>query len=98
MTGSDIRWLQRFDNFHRALLVLERGVRLAQTRELSELEQQGLIADGETWMGMIRSRNQSSHTYNLEQAQAIVREVIDRFHPAFCALNDQFAALADASR
>lgn len=47
---------------------------------------------------MIRSRNQSSHTYNLEQAQAIAREVIDRFHPAFCALNDQFDALADASR
>ena len=30
MTGSDLRWLQRFDNFQRALLVLERGVRLAQ--------------------------------------------------------------------
>lgn len=43
MTGSDLRWLQRFANFQRALLVLERGVRLAQSRELSELEQQGLI-------------------------------------------------------
>ena len=43
MAGQDIRWLQRFDNFQRALLVLERGVRLAQTRQLSELEQQGLI-------------------------------------------------------
>ncbi len=43
MTSDDIRWLQRFDNFQWALLVLERGVRLAQERELSELEQQGLI-------------------------------------------------------
>lgn len=43
MTDNDLRWLQRFDNFQRALLVLERGVRLAQSRELSELEQQGLI-------------------------------------------------------
>jgi nucleotidyltransferase substrate binding protein (TIGR01987 family) len=140
MTGSDLRWLQRFDNFQRALLVLGRGVRLAQTRELSELEQQGLIqgfefthelawnllkdylthqgianivgsrdatrlafqngliADGETWMAMIRSRNQSFHAYNLEQAQAIAQDVITRFYPAFCALAEQFAALAAASR
>lgn len=140
MTGSDLRWLQRFDNFQRALLVLERGVRLAQSRELSELEQQGLIqgfefthelawnllkdfltyqgiagvvgsrdatrlafqngllGDGDTWMEMIRSRNQSSHTYNLEQAQAIALDVIARFYPAFVALNEQFTALASASR
>ena len=43
MTGQDVRWIQRFDNFQRALLVLERGVRLAAERDLSELEQQGLI-------------------------------------------------------
>jgi len=140
MTGSNLRWLQRFDNFQRALLVLERGVRLAQSRELSELEQQGLIqgfefthelawnllkdyltyqgiaavvgsrdatrlafqngllSDGATWMEMIRSRNQSSHTYNLEQAQAIALDVIARFYPAFSALNEQFTALAAASR
>ena len=140
MTGSDLRWLQRFDNFQRALLVLERGVQLAQARELSELEQQGLIqgfefthelawnllkdylthqgiagvvgsrdatrlafqnglvADGETWMEMIRSRNQSSHTYNLEQAQVIACDVIDRFYPAFCVLKEQFTALAATAR
>ena len=95
--------------------MLGRGVQLAQTRELSELEQQGianivgsrdatrlafqngLIADGETWMAMIRSRNQSTNTVNLEHAQAIARDVIARFHPAFCALREQFAALAAAS-
>ncbi len=47
---------------------------------------------------MIRARNQSSHTYNLEQARAIIRDVIDRFHPAFGDLKDHFAALADAQR
>ena len=140
MTSEDIRWLQRFDNFQRALLVLERGVQLAQERELSELEQQGLIqgfefthelawnllkdylmhqgiagvvgsrdatrlaflngliSDGEIWMAMIRSRNQSSHTYNLEQAQAIARDVIALFYPAFSALNERFTTLAAASR
>ena len=140
MAGSDIRWLQRFDNFQRALLVLERGVLLARSRQLSELEQQGLIqgfefthelawnllkdylthqgvagvvgsrdatrlafqngliSEGETWMAMIRSRNQSSHTYNLEQAQAIARDVIACFYPAFSSLNERFTGLAAAAR
>ena len=140
MTSPDLRWLQRFDNFQRALLVLKRGVQLARSRELNELEQQGLIqgfefthelawnllkdylthqgiagvvgsrdatrlafqngliTDGETWMEMIRCRNQSSHTYNLEQAQLIARQVIDCFDPAFSALQKQFAALAAAAR
>ena len=59
--------------------------------------QNGLIADGETWMALIRSRHQSTNTVNLEQAQAIARDVIARFPPAFCALREQFAALAAAS-
>lgn len=42
MPDTDLRWRQRFDNFQRALLVLERGVDLARSRALSELEQQGL--------------------------------------------------------
>ena len=43
MADADVRWRQRFDNFQRALQVLERGVELARQRPLSELEQQGLI-------------------------------------------------------
>ncbi|MBM5817942.1 MAG: nucleotidyltransferase [Cyanobacteria bacterium K_Offshore_surface_m2_239] len=136
MPDTDLRWRQRFDNFQRALLVLERGVDLARSRALSELEQQGLIqgfefthelawnllkdylqhqgiqgitgsrdatrlafqteliADGDTWMAMIKARNQSSHTYNLEQAQQIAEEVIDRYVAAFAALRQRFAALS----
>ncbi len=47
---------------------------------------------------MIRSQNQSLQTYSLEQAQAIVRDVIALFYPAFSALNERFTALAAASR
>lgn len=39
----DIRWVQRFDNFTRALGTLRRAVALSGQRELTELEQQGLI-------------------------------------------------------
>lgn len=133
--SSDIRWLQRFDNFQRALQALGRGVTLAQSRELSELEQQGLIqgfefthelawnvlkdylkdqgiqdvvgskdatrlafrtgliSNGETWMEMIRARNQTSHTYNLDLAQSIASDVVTRFYPAFCALRSHFERL-----
>ena len=40
---QDIRWKQRFDNFLKAYQTLVEAVALAQTRELSKLEQQGLI-------------------------------------------------------
>ena len=43
MAESDVRWLQRLENYGRALGTLERAIQLAQTRALSELEQQGLI-------------------------------------------------------
>ena len=43
MGNSDIRWVQRLSNYGRALTQLEKAVALAQSRELSELEQQGLI-------------------------------------------------------
>ena len=140
MKEVDSRWQQRFDNYSRALQVLERGVALAGQRQLSELEQQGLIqgfefthelawkllkdylqyqgieaitgsrdatrlayqngliAEGENWMAMIRARNLSSHTYNLEQAQAIVAEVIEAFTPAFRALYQSFLVLQADTR
>lgn len=39
----DIRWIQRFDNFKKALAQLNRAVKLSEQRKLSELEEQGLI-------------------------------------------------------
>lgn len=41
--AEDIRWQQRLSNYQRALAQLQKAVKLRQTRELSELEQQGLI-------------------------------------------------------
>jgi nucleotidyltransferase substrate binding protein (TIGR01987 family) len=40
---EDIRWKQRFDNYLRAFQTLRRAVELAAQRDLSELEQQGLV-------------------------------------------------------
>jgi nucleotidyltransferase substrate binding protein (TIGR01987 family) len=54
----------------------------------------GLIADGETWMQMIRDCNQSSHTYNIAIATAIVDRVITTYIHAFKELQHTFEGLA----
>lgn len=43
MGRQDIRWIQRFNHFVKALSQLKEAVDLAQQRPLSKLEQQGLI-------------------------------------------------------
>ncbi|HJV66178.1 MAG TPA: nucleotidyltransferase substrate binding protein [Geomonas sp.] len=43
MITEDIRWVQRFDNFVRALKQLDDAMKLIQQRDLSVLEQQGVI-------------------------------------------------------
>jgi len=40
---DDIRWVQRFDNFKRALKQLDKVMLLLDKRELTELEEQGVI-------------------------------------------------------
>lgn len=49
---------------------------------------QELISDGEGWMEMIKSRNQSAHTYNEAVANAIVDSILSSYHRLF----EQFAS------
>jgi nucleotidyltransferase substrate binding protein (TIGR01987 family) len=43
LKNKDVRWRQRFQNFRKAFSQLSSAAALAQLRELTELEQQGLI-------------------------------------------------------
>jgi len=43
MTTQDVRWIQRFNHFNKALSQLKEAVALAEKRPLSKLEEQGLI-------------------------------------------------------
>lgn len=61
------------------------------TREAFQLN---LISDGETWMGMIKSRNQSAHTYNKETADEIGGLVVDRYFDLFVALEVKMTELS----
>ena len=41
--SEDIRWKQRFQNYKKALATMKNAVELAASRELSDLEKQGMI-------------------------------------------------------
>lgn len=43
MDSQDIRWIQRFNNYKKALKQLEEAVELMGERELTNLEKQGVI-------------------------------------------------------
>lgn len=49
----------------------------------------GLIEDGEGWMEMIKSRNQSSHTYNEEVADRIIQKIINNYYFLFLAFKQE---------
>lgn len=140
MHPPDIRWIQRFQNFTKALETLRRAVTLSEQRALSELEEQGLIQgfefthelawnvlkdyleeqgfvgiigsknatrdafknglvrDGEVWMDMIKARNQTSHTYNIELADEIAKNILTRFFPAFVEMEIRFRDLSQPNK
>lgn len=56
----------------------------------------GLIAEGETWMEMIKSRNMSSHTYHEEVAREIRNKILNAYYPAFTEFEKKFNQLYNA--
>jgi nucleotidyltransferase substrate binding protein (TIGR01987 family) len=57
----------------------------------------GIIKKGEVWMDMIKARNLTSHTYNEDVAEKIVKDILTCFFPAFLELACHFAELSHAS-
>ncbi len=138
MSNEDIRWIQRFNNYTKAL---DQLTKFMERDSLNELEEQGLIQSfeynhelawktlkdfleykgksdlfgsrdvsreafkhgllgdtekaGSIWLDMIEKRNLTSHTYNEETAQAIVRAIADDYFDAFVALRKRLQLLAD---
>lgn len=57
----------------------------------------GLVSDGEGWMAMIRSRNQTSHTYHQALAESMAAQIIASYFPLFrdflCEMQPREAAI-----
>jgi nucleotidyltransferase substrate binding protein (TIGR01987 family) len=53
----------------------------------------GLVEDGEGWMAMIKSRNQTSHTYNQAIAETICEAIISRYHRLFSDLEKRIRSV-----
>ena len=53
----------------------------------------GLIGSGETWMQMIESRNQTTHTYDEETAGAICGAILGQYVGAFTQFQVNFINL-----
>ena len=52
-----------------------------------------LIEEGEIWMEMIKSRNQTSHTYNHAVAKEIATRIIELYFPLFQAFQHRMRSL-----
>lgn len=76
MKNPDVRWIQRFDNFKRAFTRLAEAAALAKQRELSPLEEQGLIQAFEfthelawnTWKDFLEARGTTVKIYGSRDA------------------------------
>lgn len=62
-----------------------------------EAFQKNLISDGEAWMGMIKSRNQSSHTYNKETADEISGLVVNSYFSLFKTFAEKMTELSNGA-
>ena len=55
----------------------------------------GLITDGEEWMEMIKSRNQSTHTYQEEVANQLQDKIVKNYSALFVAFKNKMNSLLE---
>jgi len=60
---------------------------------IQEAFKTGIIQDGDEWMNMIKSRNLTSHTYNEETAEEILKEIKENYFDLFESLVNKMSDL-----
>ncbi|MBI4366547.1 MAG: nucleotidyltransferase substrate binding protein [Deltaproteobacteria bacterium] len=74
-------------------LIQERGYADRGPRPTIERAfQDGIIADGVTWMDMLKSRNLTTHLYDENEVERIYTKVVAQYYRHFVALRDFFEA------
>lgn len=140
MDNKDIRWIQRFSNYRKALYQLKKAVDIISARVGNTTDQDELMAEGliqryeytqelawkvmkdyeeyqgltdiigsrdairialqsnlisdDRWMDTISDRNLTSHNYDDETAQRIVRNIINVYYPLFYAFEKKMLPLS----
>lgn len=61
------------------------------TRKAFEMS---LISDGQSWMNMIKSRNETSHNYDGSMADDVVDSIINRFYPLLAEFYQKMNSLS----
>jgi nucleotidyltransferase substrate binding protein (TIGR01987 family) len=56
----------------------------------------GILKEGEIWMNMIQSRNQTSHTYNTTLADQVVSDIIHKYYHQFKEIIEEFKKRYDS--
>jgi len=56
-----------------------------------------LIDDGQIWMDMIRSRNETSHVYDDAVAASTIQQIIQNYFPAMVAFQEKIAKIATST-
>ena len=124
---KDIRWKQRFENFNKSYILLEKYSKKSNLNELEQagiiqffemtfelawkvlkdyLEKDGfmvkspreaikqafqndLINDGHIWIEALANRNLTTHTYDSELSNKIVKEIVDKYFPEIKIMHDK---------
>lgn len=55
----------------------------------------GLIVNGEVWMGMIKSRAMTSHTYREDIAKEILQDIVNLYYQEFVSLKETMLKFVD---
>ena len=63
---------------------------LGSKNTIREAFKLGLLKEGEIWMDMIQSRNQTSHTYNTTLAEQVVSDIIHKYFYQFKEIIEEF--------
>lgn len=53
-----------------------------------------LIEDGQVWMNMIRSRNETSHDYDDVIAAETIQSIVNQYYPAMMAFQERMITIA----
>ncbi len=98
--------IQRFEYTHelawnvmKDYLVYQGNTKIGGSRDATrEAFKINLITDAQVWMNMIKSRNQTSHTYNEDTAKEIFVAIINDYYPLFKKFQNKMKELSSGKQ